>query len=230
MTIVVTPSSASTALTIIKRALRLLGVYATGEEPSADESSDALAALNALMDSLSNDALQVFARSVDAIALSAGTASVTVGPSGSTITGRPVEVLGQSFITVAGEDHPLELYTLDQYNAIREKTERGLPSAIYVQADMPDVTVYVWPVPEQAATLNLWSNKQIRQFTSLTTELALPPGYERMLAFMLAEEIAPEYDREPPATVVRKAAEARLLIMATNSEAVDDSPVEMSAF
>ena len=218
MTIVVTPSTPVTALTLIKRALRLLGVYAKGEDPDADESQDALSALNALMDSLSNDSLQVFARSVDAIALSAGTASVTVGPSGGTVTTRPVEVLDESYLRIGSTDYPLDLLTLDEWNAIGTKTLSGLPAALYVQPDMPDITVNIWPQPSEAATLYLWSRKQIRQFTSLTTELNLPPGYERMLAFMLAIDLAPEYDREPSATVVRGAASAGRKIKRTNLE------------
>ena len=218
MTIVVAPSTPVTALTLIKRALRLLGVYAKGEDPDADESQDALSALNALMDSLSNDSLQVFARSVDAIALSAGTASVTVGPSGGTVTTRPVEVLDESYLRIGSTDYPLDLLTLDEFNAIGTKTLSGTPEALYVQPDMPDITVHIWPQPSEAATLYLWSRKQIRQFTSLTTELALPPGYERMLAFMLAIDIAPEFQVEPSAAVVRGAASARRSIKRTNLE------------
>lgn len=41
MTIVVTQTSTTTALDLIKRALRLLGVYAIGETPSPDEGQDA---------------------------------------------------------------------------------------------------------------------------------------------------------------------------------------------
>lgn len=208
----------STALDIIKRSLRLLGVYSAGEDLSADESADALSALNALMDSLSNDSLQVFARSVDAIALSAGTASVTVGPSGGTVTTRPVEVLDESYLRIGSTDYPLDMLTLDEWNAIGTKTLSGLPAALYVQPDMPDITVHIWPQPSEAATLYLWSRKQIRQFTSLPTELNLPPGYERMLAFMLAEELAPEYEREPSPTVRQKAAAARRSIKRTNLE------------
>lgn len=208
----------TTALDVIKRSLRLLGVYSAGEDLSADESQDGLSALNALMDSLSNDSLQVFARSVDAIALSAGTASVTVGPSGGTVTTRPVEVLDESYLRIGSTDYPLDLLTLDEWNAIGTKTLSGLPAALYVQPDMPDITVHIWPQPSEAATLYLWSRKQIRQFTSLTTELNLPPGYERMLAFMLAEELAPEYEREPSPTVRQKAAAARRSIKRTNLE------------
>lgn len=198
--------------------MRLLGVYAIGEDPSAEEAQDGLSALNALMDSLSNSSLLVHARSLDSISVTAGSASITVGPSGGTVTPRPVRVLAESYFEIAGSSYPLELLTLEQYTAIADKASQGLPSALYVQPDMPDVALHLWPVPAQAITLKLWSDKQLATFPALTTQVSLPPGYERMLAFLLAEEMAPEYQREPSPTVIRKAAAARRALKRTNTE------------
>ena len=46
----------------INRALRLLGVLAEGESPSASESRDALVALNQMLDSWDTERLAVFAK------------------------------------------------------------------------------------------------------------------------------------------------------------------------
>lgn len=212
------PVPTPTALDLIKRSLRLLGVYSIAEEPSAEEAQDALAALNALMDSLANSSLLVHARSNDAVAFAAGVASKTIGPTGAVVTDRPVEVLSESYIAYGGTDYPLDLFTLDQYNSVADKTATGLPLGLYVQASYPNITATLWPVPDQAATLQLWSNKQITAFPALTTTVSLPPGYARMLAFMLAEDIAPEYQREPTPTIMRMAASARRALKRTNTE------------
>lgn len=208
----------ASALDIIKRSMRLLGVYAIGEDPDAAESQDGLTALNSLLASLSNESLLVYARSKDAIALTAGQASFTIGPSGTTVSARPVKVLGESYLTIGTVSYPLELLTLEQYNAIGIKTLSSIPRALYVQAGMPDVTVYLWPQPSEAATLNLWSDKLLTSFPALTTQVSLPPGYERMLAFLLAIDLAPEYEREPSPTVIRQAAAARRVLKRTNTE------------
>jgi hypothetical protein len=218
MPIVVSSTSTVSALDIIKRAMRLLGVYAIGEDPSAEEAQDGLSALNALMDSLSNSPLLVFARTEDEIAIAAGTATLTVGPSGDTVTDRPVRVLGSSYYEIGGVSYPLDLLTLDQFNAIGDKTTTGLPTAMYAQMGMPDATVYLWPVPEQAVTLHLWSDKQFNTFDSLTEEVSLPPGYNRMLAFLLAIDLAPEFQVDPPPAVIRGAAAARRALKRTNLE------------
>lgn len=208
----------TTALDVIKRAMRLLGVYAIGEDPDPAEAQDGLAALNALLGSLSNEAMLVSARSLDAIALTAGQASFTIGPSGTTVSARPVKVLDESYVVLGGVSYPLQVLTLAQYNDIAVKTLSSIPQALYVQAGMPDATVYLWPQPSEAMTLNLWSDKLLASFPSQTTQVSLPPGYERMLAFLLAIDLAPEYEREPSPTVIRQAAAARRALKRTNTE------------
>lgn len=208
----------TTALDVIKRSLRMLGVYSHGEALASEESQDGLSALNALMGSLSNEGLLVHAKTLDSIDLTAGQSSVTVGPSGATVTARPVRVLPESYILLSGISYPLEILNDEDYQAIHSKTDEGTPRGIWVQMAMPDITVTPWPVPNEACTLKLWSEKVITSFAGLTTELSLPPGYERMLAFLLAMDLAPEYSRPVPAVVATGAANARRAIKRTNTQ------------
>lgn len=206
----------ATALDIIKRSMRLLGVYAIGETPSADESADALTALNALVTSLPPQF--IYAQTLDTIALTANTANITVGPSGTTITERPVEVLPASYITYQNVSYPLKVATLQDYNEVPFKTNTGIPVAIWPLMTMPNAAITFYPIPFAAMTLNLWSNKQVTTFPALTTVLTLPQGYERALAYMLAIDIAPEYDRDPNATVIQMANQARKNLKRTNTQ------------
>ena len=107
----------TTALDVIKRSMRLLGVYAIGEEPSSSETTDALSVLNSMMGSWANDSLAIYAKTLDSITLSYNVASYTVGPSGSTITTRPTEVSSASYIDYQNVSYPLSiaclLYTSD---------------------------------------------------------------------------------------------------------------------
>ncbi len=209
----------TTALDIIKRSMRLLGVYSIGETPSADESADCLRALNAMLDSWANENLFVYAKTLDAITLSDNVSSYTVGPSGGTITERPIEVSSASYIDYQSVSYPLSIATLNDYNQIPVKTLiAGIPSVLYVLPNMPDVTLQLWPVPSATMTLNLWSDKLLQSFSSLTDVLTLPPGYERALGYSLAEEIGPEFDVPVSADVQKKAAHSRKVIKRTNTE------------
>lgn len=216
MTIVVVSAGPSTtALDIIKRALRLLGVYAKGEEPSPEESADGLAALNALMGSLSNTPL-VYAKTLDAISLEAGVTSITVGPTGSTVTERPMRVLEDSYIQSGSVSYPLDVFTAQQYGDVAVKGEQGIPVAVWPLMGMPDVTLTFWPVPTSGLDLYLWSTKALATFPALTTEVSLPEGYEDLLSHELGDALGPEYQTALPAAAARRLARLRRNLKRTN--------------
>jgi hypothetical protein len=192
-------------------------VYAKGEEPDADESQDGLAALNALMGSLSNSPL-VYAKTLDTIALSAGVASITVGPSGTTVTARPIRVLDESYIQSGNVTYPLRVFTDQQYSDVLVKTTQGIPEAIWPLMNMPDAQITLWPVPIGSLTLKLWSIKQLATFPDLTTAVSLPPGYEELVTLELADALGPEYERELPASAMRRLQRARRNVELANLE------------
>ena len=209
----------ATALDIIKRSLRLLGVYSIGETPTAEESADALSALNSMVDSWANDNLFIYAKTLDQISLTANVSTYTVGPSGGTVSPRPTEVSSASYIDFQGVSYPLAIATLNDFNSISVKTQvLGIPSTLYVLPNMPNVSIQLWPVPSASMTLNLWSNKLIQSFANLTDVLTLPPGYERALSYSLAEEIAPEYAQQASADIKSRAMQSLKMIRRTNVE------------
>ena len=209
----------TTALDLIGRAMRLNGTHASGEAISGDESADALAALNDMVEAMSNEGLLIFVPTLNAIALSSGTAAYTVGPSGGTVTERPVKVLESSYIVYGGISYPLELLTITDYNDIPSKADTGsIPTHLYVLESMPNISVTAYPTPGATMTLNLWSNKVLQSFTSLTDVVALPPGYSRMLAYNLAIEIAPEYEVDPRPAVIQIANTSRRSLKRTNTK------------
>lgn len=214
----------TTALDILKRSLRMLGVVGIGETPSAEETADGLTALNALVGTISNTGL-VFAKSLDALGITAGSSSITVGPTGQAVTTRPVKVLEESYLLIGGVSYPLSILTLQQYNDLSSKTETGIPTGMMVQMGSPNVTLTFYPVPSQSATLKLWSDKPLSSTLTAATALSLPPGYEDALAYLLAESIAPEYEMEPPPAVMRGVARSSRLLRRTNFEVPQIAPV-----
>tara|TARA_R110000868_G_scaffold199448_2_gene446096 strand:+ start:7139 stop:7801 length:663 start_codon:yes stop_codon:yes gene_type:complete len=199
--------------------MRLNGTYSIGETPSADESADGLSALNGLVESMVNEGLLIYVPTLNAITLSSGTSAYTVGPTGGTVTTRPVEVLNSSYIVYGGISYPLDILTIQDYNDIPLKTEAGsVPTHLYVLAGMPNITVTAYPTPGATMTLNLWSNKVLQSFTALTDTVTLPPGYDRMLAYNLAVEIAPEYDAVVRPDVMQTAINSRRVLKRTNTK------------
>lgn len=208
----------TTAVDIISRSMRLIGVYAIGEPLSADESQTGLEALNALVSSLGNSNLLIAAKTLDTVPLTQNQGTYQIGPSGADlVTPRPIQVFDSSTITYQGVDYPLSVWTLQDYNSITIKNIGGTPGVIYPQMDMPNITVSLWPVPgESGMTLNLWSNKEIASFPTLITTVTLPPGWDQMLAYLLAEIIAPEFSAQVPNAVMKEIARIRKNIKRTN--------------
>lgn len=190
----------------INRALRLLGVLAEGETPSASESRDALVALNQMLDSWDTERLAVFATTTQTFTWPAGQASRTLGPTGDFAGTRPVLLDTSTYFVVNGISYPVQFINDDQYNAIPVKTVTStLPEVLYVNPTYPDTTLTLYPVPSQDIEFHFVSVTPLSQPVTLTTELAFPPGYLRAFAYNLALEIAPEFGVQPSQDVRRVA-------------------------
>jgi hypothetical protein len=207
----------ATAVSMIERAMRLAGNLGVGEALEAAEAEDGLEALNSMLDSWSTDEMFVYVLSQDAIALTPGLATYTIGPSGSTISGRPVVVNPATYLVIGGISYPITLSTTEQYSDITLKAlDTAIPQVLWANPTFPNMTLTLYPVPNIAATLQLWSLKTLQSFPALTTILQLPPGTEEAVVMSLAEVFCLEFSTEPSRTLVRKAAAARKRIRRVN--------------
>ena len=80
----------ATTSELINGALRLIGVLAEGETPSADTSADALFALRQLVDSWNTEELSIFNTQDQTFLWNAGERIRTLGPTGDFVGLRPV--------------------------------------------------------------------------------------------------------------------------------------------
>jgi hypothetical protein len=189
----------------INRALRLLGILAEGETPSAAMSQDALMALNQMIDSWNTERLSVFSTQDQVFTWPSGEISRTLGPTGNFVGTRPV-LLDDSTYYVGnnGVSYGIKFINQAQYNGIAVKTVTStFPQVIFVNMTYPDIEMYVYPRPTQALTWHFISVKELTQPANLATNILFPPGYLRAFAYNLAMEIAPEFGVEPSPQVQR---------------------------
>ncbi len=190
----------TTALQIIERAYRTIGVLASGETASDDLANDGLVYLNDVLAGLSNESLIIYADTLDSIALT-GATSYTFGDGGVIDSDRPTVVKNVYFRNTDGIDYPVQMITSDQYDSIYLKTvSTGIPTCVFITADWPLANVFVWPVAS-AGTLFFMSNKPLTYVSSLTTDISLPIGYDRLLRYCLAAEMMPEYGINNPQVI-----------------------------
>jgi hypothetical protein len=189
----------------INRALRLIGVLAESETPSAATSQDALLAMNQMIDSWNTERLSVFATQDQVFSWPAGEIRRTLGPSGDFVGNRPVLLDDATYYRApSGVSYGIKFINQDQYNGIAVKTATStFPQVIFVNETFPDVEMFIYPKPTQTLEWHFISVEELTQPAALTTELHFPPGYMRAFTYNLAMEIAPEFGVEPSPQVQR---------------------------
>lgn len=209
-----------TVIEIIKRAYRLIGVYSIGETPTADESIDGLAALNAMLDEWSTENLMSSVQVLDTISLSANVSTYTLGATGTVVTGRPDILADSSYIEYLGVSYPMTIGTLDEYNSVTLKnTNTAMPFMLWYNPTFPNGTLTVFPTPTLALTLKLWSIKPI-SYVNLTDTVALPPAYENAITMNLACALAAEFGMPIPPMLGRNAAMAKKKVKRRNYQPI----------
>lgn len=204
----------ATAINIIERALRSIGVLATGENTSADMANDALVSLNDVIAGMANESLTIYQNTQDVLPMT-GASSYTYGLTGALNSVRPIRVTSAFYRDSNGLDYPVDVITLEEYNSIGDKAvDTGIPTCIYISTTFPLSTIYVWP---QASSGSIYLNteKALTAFSALTTTVSLPSGYERMLRYALAAELMTEYGIDNGA-IMQKSIESKADIKRTN--------------
>jgi len=198
--------STTTAGDLINGALRLLGVLAEGETPSAETSQDALTAFDQMVDSWSTERLTVYATMDQTFVWPSNVAMRTLGPSGDFVGERPIDLDWATYFKDSENrlSFGIRFVNEDQYNAIALKTVTSTyPQIIWVNNDYPNITMRVYPVPIKDLEWHFISVIPLTAPASLDTEIALPPGYLRAFRFNLACELAAEFGVEPSPRVIR---------------------------
>lgn len=223
---------ATTAGDQINGALRLIGMLAEGETPTAATSQDALTAMNQMIDSWSIERLSVFSTQDQVFTWPSGEIKRTLGPSGDFVGNRPVLFDDATYYKANnGVSYGIKFINQQQYDGIAVKTVTStFPQVIFVNMTYPDAEMYVYPKPTQDLEWHFISVEELTQPATLATNLAFPPGYLRCFKYNLAVEIATEFGIEPPANVARIAmASKRNLKRINNPDDVMSMPYAIVA-
>lgn len=195
----------------INRALRLIGMLAEGETPSAATAQDSLMALNQMIDSWNTERLSVFSTIDQIVNWPVGSINETLGPSGSLVrlngtAQRPVLVDDSTYFKDPGTgvSYGVKLINQQQYNGIAVKTVTStFPQVVFVNMTYPDIDIFIYPRPTRLLEWHFISVQELTQPASLSTDILFPPGYLRAFTYNLACEIAPEFGVEPSPQVQR---------------------------
>ena len=207
-----------TAQELIKAAMRVSGIVASGETPSSDEMADGLEALKIMLRGWSAEGLPVEILTEIEHTLTAGDPDYTIGAAGCDITSDwPVEIISGYVRSSESLDSPLEIISEQQYDEIPIKTTGGTPSRLFYNPTYPNGTLYLYYSPESAMTMFLKAITLMDEPAALATEITFPPYYDEPIKWNLAIMIGAEFGREPSQTVVAMAIHSKATIEARNA-------------
>jgi len=190
----------------INGALRLLGILAEGETPSAETSQDALTALNQMIDSWNTERLMIYNTIDQVFSWQPNLITQTLGPTGDFVGLRPVLLDDSTYFRDPsnGISFGIKFINQQQYDGIAVKTVTSTyPQVMWINMEHPNISMAIYPKPTKVLEWHFISVEELAQPATLATELYFPPGYLRAFRYNLACEIAPEFGVEPSPTVSR---------------------------
>lgn len=150
----------------------------------------------------------------------------TIGPDSATwsATQRPVEILAANRIESSGTGLVRIPITIrDQVWWFSQQAvpniETGIPTDLYYNPTYLNGSVYLWPVPDSAYTVEFLVRLLLSPIAEadLGTDVELPFGYDAALRYTLAQDLATPLTVPMPQDLPRKASEARAVIFAVNN-------------
>tara|TARA_R110000868_G_scaffold294619_1_gene555129 strand:+ start:1168 stop:1881 length:714 start_codon:yes stop_codon:yes gene_type:complete len=190
----------------INGALRLLGVLAEGETPSASVSQDSLTALNQMIDSWNTEKLMIYNTQDQVFSWPPDEITRTLGPTGDFVGNRPILLDDSTYYRDASTNvsFGIKMINQQQYDGIAVKTVTSTyPQVMWINMEHPNISMTIYPKPTRVLEWHFISADELVQPATLATAIYMPPGYLRAFRYNLAMEIAPEFGVEPSPQVKR---------------------------
>jgi hypothetical protein len=211
------------AIDIVTRSLKLLGVLWQNEVPDASLTTDMLALLNGMIESWNLEGINSYTVLTQHFPFTGGTNTYTVGPTGTWVGTRPLQIIGIPYVRDAnGYDYPVQTLDLRLWDILSVKNlptaaSSDIPSHCYYRPDYPNGTMQIWPVPVFPYQFYFDCNAPLADLIATNSPLNLPQGYERAYTYNLAIEASGMFPNRPlPPAVVRVAAESKSWVKTNN--------------
>jgi len=218
-------SSPANVLSIITNAMIEAEWLAQGEQPEQQDANFVLGKINDELDEWSAQERYVYAKAFSLFTLVPDLSPHTIGPAaGATfaLAQRPVRVDGCTIVisNTDGTTTDVPVNTTrdaDWWNFVRIKNLTSqIPTDLYYEPDIPNGSLYFWPVPDfnYQARIETWA--LINQFLTIQDPFVLPPAYRKALTLTIAEQLGGPRSGDPK--LAMKASEARSAIWSNNAQ------------
>lgn len=202
---------------LITAAFQELGLIDPVETLSPEMLSFGLQKMNRLLDTWNAIREAVWVETPASYTLTSGLNPHTFGPSGATftVTQRPVTVFALNLV-ISDIRYPVTPRDAEYFAQLSTPELSSIPTDFWWAPGWANGSLYLYPVPNSAYEIELWSRVLLSQVSTVTATFSMPPGYWDAVVRTLAEDIAPAYNVPVPALLSQKAAEARAVVFANN--------------
>lgn len=192
---------------IIRAAFETIGVAVTNEPLDPDDVRVGQIALNVLAMSYKAYGLQLWKRGRYTLndattpALTAGTAAYEFGGAAGDFLLKPMRILEAERVTDSDNiSIPLTRLSLEEYDALPDKTQQGTPLNFYFEPGRLTSKMYLWPTPDAtwaaANHIDIIYQAAMEDMDVGTEEVDFPNEWYRALILNLAVDLAPKYGLE----------------------------------
>jgi hypothetical protein len=189
---------------VITGALRKLGVLASGNSPTTEQTNDASEALNALVKAFQADGMPLWAITSHTWTVTSGTSSYVIGIGQTLNTVAPLRVIQAFYIVEDTAQVPMNVYNRYDFNQLPVNGTQisGVPVNLYYQPTVPATdysgTIKLWPVPNDSTTqITIHYTRPFQDMDGATDNFDFPSYWIQALISNLAWVMAGEYGVPP---------------------------------
>jgi hypothetical protein len=205
---------------LIRSSLSLIGDMAVGQQPNADDGTDAIFVLNAMLDAWKIERLTIYDIGSATFSLVAGQQTYTYGPGGNFNATRPDRIERANLIyTDTGEALylPIQMLSMDQWASIRlQNIGSPIPTQLYAEPSFPLMNVSFLPYPTENQQVQFYTWTALGGFSAMTDTVNVPPGYVDAIRYNLAAKMALEWGRPLTPELIGLAQESKAKIKDLN--------------
>ena len=214
---------------LIKEAFVEAGIVLPSENLTAPDGEFGRSKLNRMLSSWANKGTMLYTTLIATYTLTPSQQVYTIGrgtsPAADFVADRPVGpgfgkgILQANILIDAATDYrtPLRVLGEAEWSQISiTDIDTSIPWAIYNDGAAPNSNLYLYGIPSEAHSLELFTRAQLTEYSDLVTDVNVPKGYEEAMIMSLAEALCPSYKLQATAELVRAARLARAAIASVN--------------
>lgn len=180
-------------LSIIQDAYFDAGLIGVGQTVNGEQIVMGMRKLTDLINLWQTQGLKLWLNVDTSITLVAGTATYTLGPSGTVDMTKPLRVVEAYYADANGVRRPLTPLAWADYVRLSTVNQSGSVNSYFVNKQATQLSVLFWPAPDTTAatgTGHLVLQTQVTNFINLTETMNFPLEWRIALRWGLADELA----------------------------------------